>query len=210
MGKQLLLFDDGENGGRELPTRSKNPRKRSQQASRRFANATAEQSQAPRLMTTGALAGLLGQPFHRIRWVLDTRHDIRPAAYAGRARLYTPDSVARVRYELNRIAAAKEPQDEAWMNLCDADEFGGDADTESDHKRPNSGDELSLEPIPRFITSGVMAEILGQPLRRIRRILETQSDITPAAYAGNTRLYLRSAVERVRELLEMDRSSAPV
>ena len=62
----------------------------------------------PRLNTTGHIAAALGVPIHRVRWVLDTRPDIRPTAYAGRARLYSAAAVARIRHELTAIEARRD------------------------------------------------------------------------------------------------------
>ena len=62
---------------------------------------------APRLRTAGVLAKHLGQPLHRVQYVLRTRRHIRPAAYAGRLRLYDREAVARIRHELNAIDARR-------------------------------------------------------------------------------------------------------
>ena len=58
----------------------------------------------PKLDTTGRIAAKLGVPVHRVQYIIDTR-SIAPAAYAGRLRLFDREAVARVRYELNVIAA---------------------------------------------------------------------------------------------------------
>lgn len=60
-----------------------------------------------RLITLGVIAQVTGQPIHRVRWILDTRTDIRPAAYAGNFRLFTQSAIARVRHELNAIDARR-------------------------------------------------------------------------------------------------------
>lgn len=67
----------------------------------------------PRLITSGVIARELRQPLHRVRWVLDTRPDIRPAAYAGIIRLFTRAAIARVRYELNAIDANRSTHGDA-------------------------------------------------------------------------------------------------
>lgn len=59
----------------------------------------------PKLLTLGVISERLGVPVHRVRHVLDTRPDIRPSAYAGRARLYDQHALARVRHELAAIDA---------------------------------------------------------------------------------------------------------
>jgi hypothetical protein len=58
---------------------------------------------APRLRTPGVLAALLGVPLHRIDYVLRTRPYIRPAARAGRLRLFDNQALALLRHELNSI-----------------------------------------------------------------------------------------------------------
>ena len=61
----------------------------------------------PRLRTPGVLAELLGVPLHRIDYLLRTRPHIRPAALAGRLRLYDNDALAMLRHELNTIDARR-------------------------------------------------------------------------------------------------------
>ena len=58
---------------------------------------------APRLRTPGVLAELLGVPLHRVDYILRTRRHIRPAARAGRLRLYDNEALAMLRHELNAI-----------------------------------------------------------------------------------------------------------
>ena|GEM_PF-1351151 len=60
---------------------------------------------APSLITPGVIARRLGVPLHRVLHVLATRTHIRPAARAGRIRLYESEDIARVRHELNSIDA---------------------------------------------------------------------------------------------------------
>ena len=60
----------------------------------------------PRLDTLGRVADKLGEPSHRINYVIRAR-GIRPAAYAGRLRLFDREAVARIRYELNAIDARR-------------------------------------------------------------------------------------------------------
>ena len=64
-------------------------------------------SAAPKLLTAGRIASELGQPVHRVNRVLETRHHIKPAAFAGRTRLYNCDAMAQVRHELNAIDARR-------------------------------------------------------------------------------------------------------
>lgn len=63
--------------------------------------------QEPQLITPGAIAHELGQPIHRVLHVLATRPAIRPAARAGRIRLYDQDSVEQVRREIANIDAIR-------------------------------------------------------------------------------------------------------
>jgi len=62
----------------------------------------------PKLRTPGVLAADLGEPLHRVLYVLRTRRHIRPAATAGRLRLYDRDAVAMLRHELTAIDARRE------------------------------------------------------------------------------------------------------
>lgn len=58
------------------------------------------QPRPPRLRTPGVLASELGVPIHRIQYLLATRSHIRPAATAGRVRLYDRDALEALRREL--------------------------------------------------------------------------------------------------------------
>lgn len=57
----------------------------------------------PKLTTPGVIAQKLSVPLHRVLHVLKTRSHIRPAARAGRIRLYDRDVIEIVRLELNHI-----------------------------------------------------------------------------------------------------------
>jgi len=61
----------------------------------------------PRLRTSGVIAAELCEPLHRVLYVLRTRSQVKPAARAGRLRLYDREAVAQVRYVLNVIDARK-------------------------------------------------------------------------------------------------------
>ena len=63
--------------------------------------------QAPRLRTPGVIARELGEPLHRILYVLRTRPHIKPSATAGRLRLFDRQAVAMVRYALTLIDARR-------------------------------------------------------------------------------------------------------
>lgn len=64
-------------------------------------------TEAPRLRTPGVLAELLGVPLYRVDYLLRTRAHIRPAARAGRLRLYDSDALAMLRHELNSMDARR-------------------------------------------------------------------------------------------------------
>ena len=55
------------------------------------------------LVTTAEIASRLGQPLHRVRWILATRHHIRPAARAGSVRVYSTAAIALVQDEIDKI-----------------------------------------------------------------------------------------------------------
>ena len=60
-----------------------------------------------KLRTIGVLATELGEPLHRVEYILRTRRHIRPAARAGILRLYDREALAMVRHELNAINALR-------------------------------------------------------------------------------------------------------
>lgn len=61
--------------------------------------------QSPTLCSPGVLARRLNVPLHRVIYILNTRPHIRPAARAGRMRLYDREAVGQVRQELDLIDA---------------------------------------------------------------------------------------------------------
>ncbi len=61
----------------------------------------------PKLRTPGVLAADLGEPLHRVLYVLRSRRHIRPAANAGRLRLYDRSAVELLRHELAMIDARR-------------------------------------------------------------------------------------------------------
>jgi hypothetical protein len=61
----------------------------------------------PKLRTPGVIARELGEPLHRVLYVLRTRAFIVPTARAGRLRLYDLQAVAQIRYALNTMDARK-------------------------------------------------------------------------------------------------------
>ena len=62
-------------------------------------------SNLPRLRTPGVIAQELGESLARVQYVLRTRPHIRPAALAGRLRLYDRQAVAMIRHECHAIDA---------------------------------------------------------------------------------------------------------
>lgn len=67
----------------------------------------ASAERVPKLRTPGVLASDLGEPLHRVLYVLRTRTHIRPAARAGSLRLFDRTAVALVRHELHAIDARR-------------------------------------------------------------------------------------------------------
>jgi hypothetical protein len=61
----------------------------------------------PTLITPGVMAEELGEPLHRILYVLATRSHIQPLARAGILRLYDRKAVAMVRHELSDIGSRR-------------------------------------------------------------------------------------------------------
>jgi hypothetical protein len=58
------------------------------------------------LPTTGEIARRLGQPIHRIEYVIRARR-ILPCGWAGNARVFPEDAIEIIASELRRIASAK-------------------------------------------------------------------------------------------------------
>jgi len=57
----------------------------------------------PKLRTPGVVARELGEPLHRVDYVLRTRPEIRPTARAGRLRLFDLAGVEAIREALADI-----------------------------------------------------------------------------------------------------------
>ena len=60
-----------------------------------------------RLNTVGLLAEKLGQPVHRVEYVIRTRSHINHVAVAGRTRLFDDGAARQLRHEFNAIDARK-------------------------------------------------------------------------------------------------------
>jgi len=63
----------------------------------------------PRLRTPGVIAAELGEPLHRVLYVLRTRDFIKPSATAGRLRLFDSQAVAMIRQALNEPQGQGQP-----------------------------------------------------------------------------------------------------
>ncbi len=74
--------------------------------------------------TTGAIAQRLGEPLHRVEYVIRSRH-IRPAHRAGHVRIFTEADVATVREELRRIDARRQGE---------SNDGGGGSRSGADHR----------------------------------------------------------------------------
>jgi hypothetical protein len=59
------------------------------------------------------MARRLNDSLGRVLNILATRHDIRPAALAGRTRLYDKRAMARVKYELTLVDTRRAARGEA-------------------------------------------------------------------------------------------------
>lgn len=59
------------------------------------------------LMTLGKVAALLGQPLHRVAYIVRSRN-IREAARAGRLRVFDMQAMEQIRRELQAIDAKQE------------------------------------------------------------------------------------------------------
>jgi hypothetical protein len=57
--------------------------------------------------TVGVIAERLGEPLHRIEYVLRTRA-VKPIGMAGNSRVYDDDALDQIREELRRIDAQKD------------------------------------------------------------------------------------------------------
>ncbi|NLX23865.1 MAG: hypothetical protein GXY55_19605 [Phycisphaerae bacterium] len=66
----------------------------------------------PILRTPGVIARELGEPLHRVQYVLRTRKGITPSARAGKLRLYDRQAVSLIREALREIDSRKGVGDE--------------------------------------------------------------------------------------------------
>ena len=65
-------------------------------------------TRTPQLLTVGRIAEELGEPIHRVTYILQTRSHIVAVARAGVIRLYDGDAIALIRLELSEIDAKRE------------------------------------------------------------------------------------------------------
>ena len=61
---------------------------------------------APSMPTIGEIARRLGEPIHRVEYVIRARR-IRPSGWAGNARVFPEEAVEAIAAELERIDSAK-------------------------------------------------------------------------------------------------------
>jgi hypothetical protein len=64
-------------------------------------------STKPRLLTVGRVAEILDEPVRRIEYLLRTRPDIQPCAYAGNARLFDKAGLERIQHELSGMESRR-------------------------------------------------------------------------------------------------------
>jgi hypothetical protein len=67
----------------------------------------------PQLLTPGRMAQELGVPIYRVLHILATRDHIQHVARAGNIRLFTRETIAQVRRELNAQDARRSCRKEA-------------------------------------------------------------------------------------------------
>ena len=76
----------------------------------------------PRLLTVGRVAEILGKSVSRIEYILRTRVDIEPSAFAGNARLFDRAALTRIRQELDAVESRRGGKGlkpaEASTSLC--------------------------------------------------------------------------------------------
>jgi hypothetical protein len=58
------------------------------------------------MATIGEIARRLGEPIHRIEYVIRARH-VSPCGWAGNARVFPDEAVDAIAAELNRIDSTK-------------------------------------------------------------------------------------------------------
>jgi hypothetical protein len=63
----------------------------------------------PALATLGTVSEQLGQPIHRIAYILRTRKHIQPTATAGRLRLFSQGTIELIKAELETIDSKGAP-----------------------------------------------------------------------------------------------------
>lgn len=68
---------------------------------------TLHRQQPTRALTVGEIAARLGQPIHRIEYVIDSR-GLRPTAWAGHARIFSESDLQFIAGVLDRINSARE------------------------------------------------------------------------------------------------------
>ena len=74
---------------------------------------------APSLPTIGEIARQLGEPIHRIEYVVRAR-GIHPCRWAGNARVFAEDAVEAIAVELERIDGWKRREHEQSLDTNDS------------------------------------------------------------------------------------------
>ena len=76
------------------------------------------------LVTPGDIALALGERVQRVRYILDSRPDIRPVRRAGIVRLFEAGVVERVRHEFEEIDQRRRPVRAGNVNAVHASAAG--------------------------------------------------------------------------------------
>jgi len=77
-----------------------------------------------KLLTVGRIAELLKVRVSRISYLIRNRPEIQPVAWAGNARLFNHDDLARIRHELNAIDARQAAREESRQGVASASTSG--------------------------------------------------------------------------------------
>lgn len=64
------------------------------------------------LLTVGDIAARVGEPLHRVEYVLRTRRQLRPLGRVANARVYNESDLQFIKSELRRIDAEKGVNDD--------------------------------------------------------------------------------------------------
>ena len=129
-------------------------------------------------LTVGEIARRLGAPLHRVEYILRTRRQVRPAARAGKTRIYSEDDLQFIASELRRIDAENGA----------GDGYGGPAHV---HGQDRNLDPELAELVVTLITAGrsenrdVQQELLRRLEREYGISLAFAADIVDGQEASN-------------------------